>query len=109
MRHAAGPPTSPKAKLKPPVPSKGDTPLMGLVSSRDFITTNALEAILSTPGKVASPERLWTQRPGFGEQPAYLARNKAEIAAEKQRVESYLRLQELQVSSSGACDGWLQR
>lgn len=48
--NSAGPPTSPKPKLKAPLPAKGDVPLMGLASDRDFVTTNALEAILSQVG-----------------------------------------------------------
>ena len=63
---AAKAPSQPKAKIKPPVPAKDDVPVMGLVSNKNFIATNALETILSSPKKVPRDEMLYTQRPGFG-------------------------------------------
>lgn len=39
-------------------------------------------------------EPCWTQRPGFGKAPMYLRRNAAAIAAEREQVEAYLRMQQ---------------
>ena len=41
-------------KRKPMVPKKEDRPLMGLKSGKNFITTNAVENIMSVPKKPAS-------------------------------------------------------
>ena len=71
---AAHAPLSPKAKLKPPVPARDDVPLMGLMSDKDWIVTNAVEAIAGKPqpakasgaGSGKLQDINYTQRPGFG-------------------------------------------
>lgn len=40
-------------RLKPPIPSKDETPLMGLRSSKNYVTANAVEAILQ--GEISVP------------------------------------------------------
>jgi hypothetical protein len=44
---AATAPTRPKEKVKEPVPTRADAPLTGLRSNKNFVTTNAVEVILS--------------------------------------------------------------
>jgi hypothetical protein len=46
---AAHRPSTEKMRLKAPVPLKTEVPSMGLHSSKNFVTTNAIQAILSKP------------------------------------------------------------
>jgi hypothetical protein len=46
---AAAPPCQPKQRVKPPVPARYELPVMGLTSDRNYITSNAVGAILSKP------------------------------------------------------------
>ena len=53
------PPTNPKPKMNPAVPRRTEKPVMGLVSAKNFITTNAIEAILAQPKNKPTPEDRW--------------------------------------------------
>ncbi len=46
---AAHKPSTEKMRLKAPVPLKTEVPTMGLHSNKNFVTTNATQAILSKP------------------------------------------------------------
>ncbi len=63
---------------------------MGLVSSKNFITANAVEIILSVPRKVNNEPVQYTKKSDYGKIPNYLTRNKAKITAEKRAIEQYL-------------------
>ena len=45
-------PSTTKLKTKPPVPLATEKPVMGLCSDKNFVTANAVEAILAKPQKV---------------------------------------------------------
>lgn len=60
-----------KNKTKPPLPPQNERPLMGLVTDKNYVTTNALATILSKPVPIPEPKR-WTDRKGFGKVPSYL-------------------------------------
>ena len=47
--------TRTKAKKLPPVPKRDEAPAMGLVSDKNFVKTNALEAMLAKPPKKEAP------------------------------------------------------
>jgi hypothetical protein len=79
-----------KDRPKPPVPSRSDKPMMGLQATRNYITSNALEAIRSEPKKRKGDEPRYTEREDYGKVPAYLANVKAEIQKEKALVEMYV-------------------
>ncbi|GLC35364.1 hypothetical protein PLESTM_000312100 [Pleodorina starrii] len=91
---AAGPPTHPKEKIRPPVPSKDEVPKMGLTSNKNFITSNAVDVMLAKPGKVPQPEFQWTQKPDYGKVPLYLKRNKERISKEKEQFSQFIRVRE---------------
>ncbi|KAK1747742.1 enkurin domain-containing protein [Skeletonema marinoi] len=81
-----------KVCLKPPVPTRNDKAMMGLETTRkkNYITSNALEAIRGQPKKRKGDEPRYTQREDYGKVPAYLANVKAEIENEKALVEMYV-------------------
>mmetsp|Transcript_14609 Transcript_14609/g.36983 ORF Transcript_14609/g.36983 Transcript_14609/m.36983 type:complete len:247 (+) Transcript_14609:337-1077(+) len=84
------PVTVSKDKRKAPVPSRAERPIMGLVSSKNFVTANAVEAILSKPRKTNMEPLQYTKKQDYGKIPAYLLRNKAKLQTEKDAVEQYL-------------------
>ncbi|GAX83724.1 hypothetical protein CEUSTIGMA_g11149.t1 [Chlamydomonas eustigma] len=85
-------PSQIKTKLKTPVPTKDERPKMGLTSNKNYITSNAVEVILSKPGKVPQEPFLWTTRPGYGDAPMYLRKNKEAIQREKEHFEQYIKM-----------------
>jgi len=88
-----GPPTNPKSKVKDTVPTRTDKPVMGLVSSKNFVTANAVENILSQPKKLMTDAPLATQKPDFGKVPKYLKTIKGQIQQEKEMIAEYHRQQ----------------
>ena len=99
-------PSRTRTKVKDATPTRHDKPAMNLASGKNFITANAVEAILSKPAPVRS-EVPWTMKPDFGQVPKYLARNKAKVAAEQAQVEEYLRMRDAEVRRPMRCY-WLQ-
>lgn len=72
---------------KPPVPKASDEkPVMGLKSDKNFVVANAVDAILAAPGKKSSEEQRWTQKPEYGQTPAYLQEVKKQISTEYEQV-----------------------
>jgi len=59
-------PTSVKDKVKPPLPDAKDKPIMNLVTSKNFIVANAVEAILAAPKKVADNDRDFMKKEDYG-------------------------------------------
>ena len=57
--------TRTKVKKLPPVPKRDEAPAMGLVSDKNFVKTNALEAMLAKPPKKEAP-LLATQKKDYG-------------------------------------------
>eukprot|EP00753_Platysulcus_tardus_P018635 PLAT6986.1.p1 GENE.PLAT6986.1~~PLAT6986.1.p1 ORF type:complete len:259 (+),score=134.78 PLAT6986.1:91-867(+) len=81
------------AKRKPAVPKRSERPVVGLKTTKDFVTTNAVEAILSAPKKralargdrsmaaeVAEPDYL--HKADYGKVPEYLGKVKEEVERE---------------------------
>ena len=70
---------------------------------RDFVTENAIAAILAAPrSKPKVEERNWLAAPTFAKRPAYLDRIKSELAAEKEYV---LELADAQLRSTRSSSG----
>lgn len=74
-------------KQKPPVPSSADKPIQGLVTSRNFITANAIEAIISTPKKRQEKDVDYLKKEDYGKIPQYLSKVKKDIQREHQLVD----------------------
>ena len=85
--------TRTKVKKLPPVPKRDEAPAMGLVSDKNFVKTNALEAMLAKPPKKEAP-LLATQKKDYGKVPKYLHTIKSQIAAEKEMIAEFQRQQE---------------
>lgn len=51
---------SSKLKLKGATPTRDDKPVMGLTSNKNFVTVNAVKAILMEPKKLAEPPTAYT-------------------------------------------------
>ena len=89
-------PSKPKQKVKDATPKRTDKPLMNLASGKNFITANAVEAILSKP-KPTKHELPYTMKPDFGAVPKYIETNKHKVAAEQAQVEEYLKMRDAPV------------
>jgi hypothetical protein len=75
---------------KPALPRREEAPLHGLRSERDFVTGNAVEAILTLPKRTRAADPDWLRKPEYGAAPSYLARVKGEIEAEHEFIQSML-------------------
>ena len=72
---------------------------MNLVTDKNYVTMNAVEAILSKPAKHQEPT-IWTQRKGFGKTPSYLHRAPAPDQPQpSQGHEQVLAAQRLEIST----------
>ena len=69
-----------------PIPKKDEKPIMGLISKKNYVVSNAVDNILSAPKKVKQPEALWTQKAEFGKVPDYLVKIKQEIQDEYEYI-----------------------
>merc|ERR1712159_766884 len=67
---------------KPAVPRRTERPVLGLVTSKNFITCNAVENILAVPKKTDVRQVSYMNKKGYGKVPAYLEKVRAEIQDE---------------------------
>merc|ERR1712070_855024 len=67
---------------KPTVPTRSEKPVMGLVTSKNFITCNAVENILAVPKKTDVRQVSCMNKKGYGKVPQYLEEVKGEIQDE---------------------------
>jgi len=75
-------PATLKDKVKPPVPKIDEKPIMNLVSSKNFITANAVENILAAPKKVSRDAKDYLHKADYGKVPGYLQKIKHDIEEE---------------------------
>lgn len=67
---------------KPSIPTREEKPVMGLVTSKNFITCNAVENILAVPKKTDVRQVSYMNKKGYGCVPGYLEKVKGEIQDE---------------------------
>jgi len=82
--------------IKPAVPSQEDKPVMGLQSTKNYVTANAVEAILAVPGhraRINQQPPQYRNKVDYGRVPAYLGDVKSEINHENEMIENYMRAQ----------------
>jgi hypothetical protein len=54
------------------VPKKDEKPIMGLVSDKNFIVSNAVENILAAPKLPVSTDKDYLKKKNYGKVPKYL-------------------------------------
>ena len=91
---ASSPPARRRAApKKAAVPSRAERPAHGLRTKKNYVTSNALEAILMAPPAAKAPQPRFMTRADFGTVPAYLADVKAEVRAETELIDQFVREQ----------------
>jgi len=70
---------------KPSVPKKDEKPIMGLVSNKNFVVSNAVENMLSQP-KVKEDPKQYTKKAEYGAVPDYLKNIKQEMTREYEHI-----------------------
>lgn len=75
---------------KPAVPRAEDVPIMGIRSSKNFITANAVEAILQVPQGLPDREPDYLHKADYGRVPEYLSQVKEEIRRENDMIDQYV-------------------
>jgi hypothetical protein len=75
-----------KKQVKPPVPRRDEKPIMNLVSSKNFVTANAVENILAAPKKVGQEVKDYLGKADYGKVPQYLHKIKYDIAEEYEYI-----------------------
>lgn len=71
---------------KPSVPTLADKPIMGLKSDKNYITANAVDAILMAPRKKAKEEFDYLKKKDYGKVPNYLKKLKVDIENEYKTI-----------------------
>eukprot|EP00605_Chrysophyceae_sp_TOSAG23-4_P002918 GSChrysophyteH1.ASY1.ANO1.3213.1 assembled CDS len=80
-------------RRKDTVPDKRDRPVMGIKTSKNFITANAVEAILQVPKTLDYGELNYMKKEDFGKVPEYLQEVKEEIRRENEMIDKYVKEQ----------------
>lgn len=84
-----------------PVPAVADKPVMGLMTEKNFVHSNAVDVICSAPKRQGHANPRAVDLPEFGRVPSYLQSVKQQVDAEKSAAESY-RAQEVADTASSA-------
>jgi len=93
-------PTKLKSKNKPAVPKLEDTPIMNLVTSKNFVVANAVETILAAPKKTSQGAKDYLHKEDYGKVPKYLGHIKKDIDAEYEYIRMLQEQEEEQRSSN---------
>ena len=80
-------------RRKQTLPDKRDRPVMGIKTSKNFITANAVEAILQVPKALDMGELNYMKKEDFGKVPAYLSEVREEIRRENDMIDRYVKEQ----------------
>ena len=87
---------------KPPIPSKEEKPVLGLVTDKNFVVANAVDAVVTAPKRtVLEPPRA-VDRPSFGKVPDYLSRVKGDLTKERSMLEEIRQRNEQQAAEERA-------
>lgn len=75
-------PTKLKDTHKPSVPRANEAPVMNLVTTKNFIVSNAVETILAAPKQVSQGAKDYLRKEDYGKNPKYLSHIKKDIERE---------------------------
>jgi len=92
-------PSELKKQHRPGIPKPSEKPVMNLVTTKNFIVANAVEAILAVPKKVKEEPKSYTEDPNYGKVPKYLEKIKADIANEYEYIQRLHEEEEAQRAS----------
>mmetsp|Transcript_14018 Transcript_14018/g.26374 ORF Transcript_14018/g.26374 Transcript_14018/m.26374 type:complete len:181 (-) Transcript_14018:22-564(-) len=92
---------SQQLEAKPPIPSSDDRPIMGLKTTKNFIVSNAVQAIIQEPKIVNIKEESFLEKETYGKIPSYLSKVKQDIQREKELVEEYVKQQNNEMNDAG--------
>lgn len=73
------------------VPRRDEKPIMGIKTSKNFITANAVEAILKVPRMKNEAEPDYLKKADYAQVPAYLSQVKEEIRRENEMIDAYVK------------------
>jgi hypothetical protein len=77
----------------PLVPDRAEKPVLGIRTNKNFITANAVQAILQVPRIVDKGEENFLEKEDYGKVPQYLREVKEEIRREKEMIDKYVKEQ----------------
>jgi hypothetical protein len=80
-------------KRMPGLPNRNERPVMGIKTNKNFITANAVEAILQAPRSLESKELNYLQKEDYGKVPEYLGQVREEIKRENEMIDKYVKEQ----------------
>jgi hypothetical protein len=80
----------PAESKKDTVPRRDEKPVMGLRTNKNFITANAVEAILSVPQMPRVAVVDYVGKEDYGRVPDYLSQVKEEIRRENEMIDEYV-------------------
>lgn len=80
-----------RESIKPPIVKASEQPVMGIKTTKNFITANAVEAILTAPKNRVQLEPNYSRKEDFGKVPAYLTQVKEEIRRENEMIDRYVK------------------
>ena len=86
---------------KPSVPSCNDKPIMGLKTCKNYIVSNATQAIIQKPKFVSRKEQLYIEKETYGKIPTYLQDVKKEMEMEQRFVDECVKEQGVRGMESG--------
>lgn len=76
---------------KAPIPDKTDRPVIGITTNKNFVTANAVEAILMEPRQPKPGQPNYLLKEDYGKVPAYLTLVKEEVRRENEMIDRYVR------------------
>lgn len=79
------------SSVKPAVVKASDRPVMGIRTTKNFITANAVEAILAAPRVPPSSKSDYKNKDDYGKVPEYLVKVKEEIRRENEMIDRYIK------------------
>merc|ERR1719171_2221298 len=97
---ALAPKHAPVPSRMPPVPRITEKPIMNLVSSKNFVTANAVENILAAPKKVGVEVKDYLHKEDYGKVPTYLTKIKKDIQEEYEYIRQLQEEEERQIMES---------
>jgi len=77
--------------IKPSLPDKSDRPVVGITTNKNFVTANAVEAILMEPRQPKPGQPNYLLKEDYGKVPDYLALVKEEVRRENDMIDRYVR------------------